>query len=97
MKLAVIYRPRNAPPPEAMPMMFQALEQWLKTYGERFETLHLFAGGGGMGVGDFDDSAEVQRMTAEHPFTVFADVEVKPAVEWETALRNLQEAMAQRE
>jgi muconolactone delta-isomerase len=43
-----------------------------------------------------DDSAELQRMLAEHPFTPFADVEIRPVVDPGTALKTLQEAFAAR-
>ena len=96
MKIAVIYRPRNTPPLEAAPMMVDGIEQWLKAYEDRFEFVYLFAGGGGFGVGDFEDSAEVQKMVAEHPFTPFSDVEIKVVLDSATAIANLQAAMAAR-
>jgi hypothetical protein len=45
---------------------------------------------------DVDDSAEFQRMTAEHPFTTYAEVEVRPVVDAETSLKTLKEALAPR-
>ena len=96
MKLAVIYRPRQTPPFEAVPEMLDGVAQWIEKYGDRFETLYFFAGGGGVGIADVDDAAEFQRMTAEHPFTIYSDVEVHPAVDAETALTTLQEALAPR-
>lgn len=94
MKIAVIYRPRTTPPPEVMPELFAGVAEWIKNHGERFESLYFFAGGGGFGVADVNDSAEVLKMTAEHPFTVYSDVEVRAAVEPDAALAQLQEAFA---
>jgi hypothetical protein len=96
MKIAVTYRPRSTPPLEAAPMMMDGLEQWLKAYEDKFEFVYFFGGGGGFGVGDFEDSAEVQKMMAEHPFTLFSDVEVKVVLDGATAIANLKAAMAAR-
>jgi muconolactone delta-isomerase len=60
------------------------------------ETMEFFIGGGGFGVIDIDDSAELQRIIAEHPFTLFADVEIRPVVDPDTGLRTLQDAFAAR-
>ena len=96
MKLAVIYRPRQTPPFEAVPEMLDGVAQWIEKYGDRFEALYFFAGGGGIGIGDVDDAAEFQQMTAEHPFTVYSDVEVHPAIDAETSLKTLKEALVPR-
>jgi nucleoside-diphosphate-sugar epimerase len=96
MRVAVIYRPKNSPPLEQMPGLLEGMTQWIERYGDRIENLHFFVAGGGTGFVDVDDAAELHRMLAEHPFTVFADVEVRPVVDAKTALRNLQEAFAAR-
>jgi muconolactone delta-isomerase len=94
MRVAVIYRPRQAPPAEQMGSLFQAMGSWVERYGNRLESVNFFAGGGGMGIIDIDDAAELQRILAQHPFTPYADVEVHPTVDAQTALRNLQEAFS---
>ena len=91
MRVALIYRPRNAAPPELVPQLFQQMRDWVTRYESRSETIGFFASGGGFAVLDIDDAAELHRMTAENPFTPFADVEVHPVVDPETALRTLQE------
>ena len=96
MRVAVIYRPKSAPPPDLLPQLFQAMGEWVGRYSNRMETIQFFVGGGGFGIIDVDDAAELHRLTAEHPFTPFADVEIRPVVPAETALRNLQEAFAAR-
>jgi hypothetical protein len=96
MRVAVIYRPRNVPPPELMPTLFAELSAWVERYRDRMETLEFFVGGGGFAVADIDDSAELHRLTSEHPFTPFAEVEVRPVVDPEVGLRNLQEAFEAR-
>jgi hypothetical protein len=96
MRVAVIYRPRNSPPFELLPQLVQGMADWTARYQDRMETLYFFAGGGGLGVIDIDDSAELQRILAEHPFTPFSDVEIRPVVDPGTALKTLQEAFAAR-
>lgn len=96
MRVAIIYRPRDAAPPEAVPMMLDAMGQRVRKYRARLSTLEFFVGGGGFGVIDTDDSAELQRIAAENPFTPFSDVEVKPVVEPGAALTIMGEVLAAR-
>jgi Domain of unknown function (DUF3303) len=95
-RVAIIYRPRNPAPLEAVPMLLEAMGQWVENHGERFSTLEFFVGGGGFGVIDIDDSAELQQIAAENPFTAFSDVEIKPVVEPGTAMAILRETFAAR-
>jgi muconolactone delta-isomerase len=94
MRVAIIYRPKNPPPPEAMPDLMGRMAAWLEKYGGRMTTLEFFTAGGGFGVIDMDDSAELHRMIAEHPFTPFSDVEIRPVVDPATAMGNLRELFA---
>jgi hypothetical protein len=75
-------------------MLFGAMGQWVEKYGQRFSTLEFFVGGGGFGVIDVDDSAELQRIAAENPFTPFSDVEIRPVVEPGAALAIVSEVLA---
>lgn len=94
MRLMVIYRPRTTPPPEAMAGMFEGVGAWIENHQAKFDRVEFFVGGGGYGVGDFDSSEELMQIAAEHPFTPFSDVEIRPVVASEAALRMLQEALA---
>ena len=96
MRVAIIYRPKSPPPFEALPGLTQGMAGWLEKYGSRFSPLEFFVGGGGFGVTDIDDSAELHRIVAEHPFTPFADVEIRPVLDPATAMANLREAFAAR-
>ena len=96
MKHAVIYSPKTPPPAEMLPDMFAGTSAWVEKYGPKMETLYFFAGGGGLGVVDVADSAELQRMLAEHPFTTYVDVSIRPVVEPAVALSTLQEVAAAR-
>jgi hypothetical protein len=95
MRCAIIYRPQNPPPPEIMPELMQRMGGWLNEYGGRLEFTEFFVGGGGFGVLDVDDSIELHRIIAAHPFTPYADVEIRPVVEPGAAMQVLQEVFAQ--
>lgn len=77
-------------------MLVGALSEWVEKYAARFSTLEFFVGGGGFGVIDVDDSAELQRIAAENPFTAFSEVEIRPVVEPGVAIEILSEALAAR-
>ena len=67
-------------------MLMGALGQWVEQYSKRFSTLEFFVIGGGLVLADIDDSAELNRIVAENPFTPFMDVEIMPVVEPGTAM-----------
>lgn len=96
MRVAVIYRPGSPAPPEAVPMLMEAMGQWVAKYGKQFSTIEFFVGGGGFGVVDVADSAELLRITAENPFSPFSDVEIQPVVEPSAAMAIMNEALAAR-
>ena len=94
MRVAVIYRPRDPAPPDAIPMLMAGMDAWLEKYGRRFSTIEFFVAGGGFGVIDVDDSAELHRIAADNPFTPFSEVEIRPVIEPARAMANLREAFA---
>jgi hypothetical protein len=94
MRVAIIYRPKSPAPPELLPQFLEGVSAWVDKYGGRMSTLEFFAGGGGFGVIDVDDSAEVQRIMAENPFTAYSEVEVRPVVDPGTAIGTLREVFA---
>lgn len=92
MRFAIIYRPKHPPPPELLPDLLKGMGDWMQRHGGRVENLQFFVGGGGFGTIETDDAGELSRLIAEHPFTQYADVEIKPLVDPQTALSVLQEA-----
>ena len=96
MRVAIIYRPKSPPPPEVLPELLQRMGAWVEKYSDRISPLEFFVGGGGYGVIDVDDSAELHRILSEHPFTPFADVEIRPVLSPAEAMANLREAAAAR-
>lgn len=95
MRVAIIYRPKSPPPPEAFPQLLQRLGSWVDKHGGRMSTLEFFTGGGGLGVIDLDDSAELHRIMADNPFTPFSDVEVRPVLDPQTAMATWSEVFAE--
>jgi muconolactone delta-isomerase len=93
-RVAIIFRQRSAAPFEALPMMMEALGQWVDTYSKRASTIEFFAMGGGLVLADFDDASELHRLVAENPFTAFMDVEVIPVIEPTAAMATWGQAMA---
>lgn len=77
-------------------MLMGALGQWVEKYGKRFSTIENFVGGGGFGVIDVDDSAELHRIAAENPFTAFSEVEIRPVVEPRAAIAIMSEVLGAR-
>ena len=75
-------------------MLMGALGQWVENYSKRFSTLEFFVIGGGLVLADIDDSAELNRIVAENPFTPFMDVEIMPVVEPGTAMATYGEIVA---
>jgi hypothetical protein len=96
MRFAIIYRPGNPAPPEQISDLVQAMGDWMQRHGERFEATEFFVGGGGFGIIDTDDPDLVQRLIAENPFTPFAEIEIRPLIDPQTALGILQEAYSNR-
>lgn len=94
MRVAIIYRPRSAAPPEIAPVLMAALGQWAETYGERFSTFEFFVAGGGLIVADFDDSNELQRVVAENPFTPYMDIEISPSLAPSAAMETWSQVVA---
>lgn len=94
MRVAIIYRPKHPAPFEALPMLMEALGQWVETHAKSFSTLEFFAIGGGLAIADLNDSNDVHRIVAENPFTAFMDVEIMPVVEPRTAMATFGEISA---
>ena len=75
-------------------MLMGALGQWVENHSKRFLTLEFFVIGGGLVLADIDDSAELNQIVAENPFTPFMDVEIMPVVEPATAMATYGEVVA---
>ena len=94
MRVSVHVTPRTPPPPEALPDMFQAFQAWRDRYRDQMETFQFFVGGGGMGIINGSDEAELQRIITEFPFTPFSNMDVRVIVDGDVALRQWGEMLA---
>lgn len=92
MRFAVIYRPKHPVPTDQMPEILKGMGDWMQRHGGRIEGTQFFVGGGGFGLVDSDDPAELTRMLADNPFTQYSDVEITPVIEPEAAMAVLAEA-----
>jgi hypothetical protein len=78
-----------------LPMMIEGTRQWLDRYGEKFDTLWWYAQGGGIGILEVEDEAELMKMFAEHPFTPYCDVEIHACVDPRTGIDTYGQVVAQ--
>jgi hypothetical protein len=91
MRFAIIYRPKTPPPAGDVPGLIKEMAEWMQNHGGRLDGVQFFVGGGGFGTIETDDAAELSRLISEHPFTPYAEVEVKPVIDPATAISVMQE------
>ena len=92
MRFAIIYRPKEPPTREQIPEVIEGMSKWVQKYGGKMESVEFFIGGGGFGVLDIEDAAELTRMITENPFTIHSEIEIKPLIDPATAIAITQEA-----
>jgi hypothetical protein len=97
MRFLVIATPTaGAVPPEALPSLLDAEEAWLERFRPRLDVYGWFPGGGGFGVVRADDEETLNRAVAEHPFTPFSRLQVRPVVDGRMAAGQLREVLEHR-
>ena len=94
MRFLVVATQKFPAPPELVPGLIDAAEQWQKRHADKLERFGLFPGGGGFGIADVSDEAELHRIILENPFTPFSDYEIKVIVDAPTAWRQARDAFA---
>ena len=94
MRLVVISRPRFPVPPDQLPTIFQAFAEWRERYRSRMESFEFFAGGGGgFGVFNVPDEATLNQVMLEYPLLPYSELEIRPVLDGDTALRQWQQAL----
>jgi hypothetical protein len=93
-RFLVIATPKFPAPPELVPGLIDATEEWQKRYDDKFDAFGLFPGGGGFGIVDVSDEAELHRIIFENPFAPFTDHEIRVIVDASIAWRQAREAFA---
>ncbi len=94
MRVLVIARPKHFVPPEQLSTLVQAFSDWREQYRSQMEVFEFFAGaGGGFAVLNVPDEATLQRIVMEYPFNPYNDLEARPILDGDTALRQWQDAL----
>jgi hypothetical protein len=93
MKALVTARPQFPIPPEQAPMIVQGALDWYERYKDRFTEFGTFPGGGGFGVVEVEDAAELGKMITEMPFSPFSEVKAELYIEGDLGMRQFQESM----
>jgi hypothetical protein len=94
MRFAIIYTPKFPIPHEEIPELLRGMATWMQNYQSRLEGVQFFVGGGGFGMVDVDDAGDLTRMLAEHPFTQYSEVAIKPLVNPAAGMAILQQTYA---
>jgi muconolactone delta-isomerase len=94
MRFLVVATPKLPAPPEMVPSMIDAAEQWQQRFDDKLEAFGLFPGGGGFGIADVADEGELHRMILEMPFSPFSDHLIQPIVDPATGWQQARAAFA---
>jgi hypothetical protein len=94
MRFLVVSLPGSTPvPPELLTGLLDAERDWRDRYSDRIESYGWFAGRGGFGIVDAADEATLSRMVTEHPFTPFAELQIRPIVDADVAAGQVREVL----
>lgn len=96
MRFVFISRPKNLFPREELPGLLEQLAGWRERHRDKMEVFEFFnGGGGGFGILDVADEAELYQIVLEFPFSPpIADVEVRPIMNGDKALKQARQAIA---
>ncbi len=92
MRVLVSGTPKFQIPPERLPEIIDGALAWSERHRDRIETFGGYIGGGGFAILDVTDEEELNQIVIDMPFTWFSDVQIRPFVEGEASLRQLQQA-----
>jgi hypothetical protein len=93
MRALVIGTPKFQIPPDQLPGIVDTAIAWHERYEDKFQAFGSFPGGGGFGVIEAKDEAELNQIIIEMPFSWFSDVQVKPFVDGVKGLQQLKQAV----
>jgi hypothetical protein len=94
MRFLVVATPKTLPPPEVIPSLIDRSEEWQQRYADSLEAFGLFPDGGGFGIVDVSDEAELHRVIVEMPWSPFSDHQIRAVVDPETGWRQNRAAIA---
>jgi hypothetical protein len=93
MRALVIGTPKFQIPPDQLPAVADGAISWYERYRDKFEAFGTFPGGGGFGVVEVGDEAELNQLIIEMPFSWFSDVEVRSFVPGAEGLQQFKQAI----
>jgi hypothetical protein len=93
MRALVIGTPKFQIPPEQLPSTVDGAIAWHERYQDKFQAFGTFPGGGGFGVVEVADEAELNQLIIEMPFSWFSEVEVRTFVDGAAGLHQLKQAV----
>jgi len=94
MKVLVTIHPQFPLPPDQLGPMTEGFIAWRERYRSKMESFYFYAGkGGGAGVFNVADEAELSQIMLEWPFTFFSDINVEPVLDGDLGLEQLQAAV----
>jgi hypothetical protein len=89
----VIGTPKFQIAPDQLPSIVDAAIAWQERHQDKFEAFGSFPGGGGFGVVEVADEAELNQLIMEMPFSWFSEVKVWPFVPGAEGLQQLKQAV----
>jgi hypothetical protein len=93
MKALVIGLPKFQIPPDQLSSIVEGAIEWQERHQDKLSAFGSFPGGGGFGIVEVADEAELNQLIIEMPFSWFSDVQVRPFVEGVTGLQQLKQAV----
>jgi hypothetical protein len=97
MRVLVFDRESKFPiPPEQLAPMLEQFAEWRERKRPKMESFEFFVEGGGFGIVNVADETELNRMMLEFPFAFTDEIDVRPVIDGDAALRQVREALAAR-
>jgi hypothetical protein len=93
MRALVVGTPQFQIPPDQLPGIIEGALSWHERYQDKLEAFGTFPGGGGFGVIEVADEAELNQVILEMPFSWFSNVEVRPFVTGVQGLQQFKQAV----
>jgi hypothetical protein len=93
MRALVIGIPKFQIPPDRLPGIIDGALSWHERHQDKLEAFGTFPGGGGFGIIDASDEAELNQLILGMPFSWFSDVEVRPFVRGVEGLQQFKQAV----
>ncbi len=92
MKFLIITKQKHLPPPDMMPVLVDALAQWVAANKKKSEAVYALAGQpGGMAIASVNSLEELDDMIQSFPMNPFSDIQTIPLADIDHAMTTLRE------